>query len=72
MTKLPLINIAYVHDADADDYCVFKVTNNGDYELYTCKTETEAKDWINSRFKLVATNDGNSFYTFDIDQTKPF
>jgi hypothetical protein len=72
MTKIPLLNIAYVHDADADEHCVFKVTTKGDYELYTCKTANEAQDWINNRFKLVASNNGNSFYTFNIDQTKPF
>ena len=69
---IPLINLGYVHDADRDEHVVFKVTNKGDYELHTCKTSDDAELWINSRFKLVASNDGESFYTFDIDQTKPF
>ena len=72
MIKLPLLNIAYVHDADADEHIVFKVTTKGDYALYTCKTEKEAEEWIKTRFKIVASKDGNNFYTFDIDQTKPF
>ena len=72
MKKIPLINLAYVHDADRDDYVVFKVTDKGDFTLHTCKTSTDAENWINSRFKFIASSDGESFYTFDIDQTKPF
>ena len=70
--KIPLINLGYVHCADQNNYCVFKITNNGDYALQVCNSSVDAEKWINDRFKLVASSDGESFYTFDIDQTKPF
>jgi len=53
--KTKLLKIAYSHNADTNDYVVFKKVSNQDHELHTCETAEQADQWINDNFITLRT-----------------
>ena len=69
--KTKLLNPAYSHDADTDEYVIFKQTSAGDYEIHTCKTQEQADQWLKDNFVCVRTGiDYNLYLPFELDLTK--
>ena len=54
--KTKLLDIAYSYDENHQEYVIFKKINGGDFELKTCKTQTEADEWIKANFVCLRTD----------------
>jgi len=65
-----LLKLAYSHDADANEYVIFKQTNVGDHEIHTCNTQQEADQWLEDNFVCVRTGvDYNLYLPFELALT---
>jgi len=66
--KTKLLKIAYSHNADTNDYVVFKKVSNQDHEIHTCNTQEQAEQWLEDNFVCVRTGvDYNLYLPFELD-----